>query len=356
MLGSAAPSPTGTGTIWSRFQWLRGGARKVRPSQGCLQAGQRERAACTLSTRGTPPGTGQPPKAQRALSCPGHRSPEGGEGGWRGEPGPHRQPRAAAEPVSRTIRKEVSTAQLSQSTKRKEKKKRKKKRKEAQGWAPPTHAGRSTTDLFTARPQPAAAREKANRKPQRPSQRGEGQPCAERAGCGRRAGRLWGRRRSEHHGTQAPRPGCAGRPRAARRDTPAKRAPRAEVAAARERHRRRGRALEETPGSEGCEVSLKATLASMGVGAARSPSLGRTGSAEPAAGADPAPGSPLPAGLSRAPAEGGSGAGPRHRAAAGSQSPAGRGEGGAGTAELGDRQEGLLHAQASASTPVPSPP
>lgn len=57
------------------------------------------------------------------------------------------------------------------------------------------------------------------------------------------AGRLSDRRRSEHHGLHAPRPGCTGQPRAARQDAPAKRAPRAEVVAASKRHQRQSQAL-----------------------------------------------------------------------------------------------------------------
>lgn len=98
--------------------------------------------------------------APKGASCP-----EESERGWMGQPGPQRRPRAAAEPVSCTIRKEVSTAQLSQSTKKKTTKQKEIKRKEAQGWAPPTHTGHPTTDLFTASPRPTAAtQEQANRK------------------------------------------------------------------------------------------------------------------------------------------------------------------------------------------------
>lgn len=64
------------------------------------------------------PGHRAAPKGASVLSHPGHQSPKEGVRGWRGQLGPHCRPRVAAGPESHTIRKEVSTAQSSQSTKK----------------------------------------------------------------------------------------------------------------------------------------------------------------------------------------------------------------------------------------------
>lgn len=153
----------------------------------------------------------------------------------------------------------------------------------------------------------------------------------------------------------------------ARRDAPAERAPRAEVAVASEGHRRQGRALEEMPVLGGCEVSLKAPPATaQGAEAAQAPAwwgwgkdrLGRAGS-----------GVTSPRKALQGPGRGRELSWTMAEGSSGAQSRAGYGEGGAGPAELPHRcargqaserwcrrlpQPG--HAQASASTPLPSQP
>lgn len=101
-------------------------------------------------------GTGAAPKG---ASCP----EEGERGGW-----DSRVPSAGLERLlSRClVQSEKKSAQHSYHRVQKKQTKQKEiKRKEAQGWAPPTHTGHSTTDLFTASPRPTAAtQEQANRK------------------------------------------------------------------------------------------------------------------------------------------------------------------------------------------------
>lgn len=136
----------GTATVWSRFGWLPGGVRKessgkaAPPPTGLLRA----------------PGHRAAPKGASVPPLPGHLSPKEGARGWGEQLRPHCRPRAAAGPESHTIRKEVSTAQSSQSTK--------KTQNQGQGAAPgPPNPHRAFHDgsMYSE----SSTEEKANRKP-----------------------------------------------------------------------------------------------------------------------------------------------------------------------------------------------
>lgn len=64
------------------------------------------------------PGHRAAPRGASVPSHPGHQRPKEGARGWREQLRPHCRPRVAAGPESHTIRKEVSTAQSSQNTKK----------------------------------------------------------------------------------------------------------------------------------------------------------------------------------------------------------------------------------------------
>lgn len=168
---------------------------------------------------GAPQGTQE--GTQRCfVPCLGHQSPEEGERGQRGA----RVPSAGLERLlSRGLvqsEKEVSTAQLSQSTKKKKKKEKKKKTERGAGPGPTN--SRRAFDYRSIYSESSAdggnTREgKTKKSPSVQASVGKGTAL-----CG--AGRLWDRRRSEHQGARAPRPGGNG---AARRGAPGERAPRA---------------------------------------------------------------------------------------------------------------------------------
>lgn len=207
----------------------RDGTNLQKPGQGILSSGQRLQFGPGLggslevsekkAQAGQPLlpwdssghlGTGQPPKVHQSLPTLGTRVPRrvrgAREGSW--------VPTADLEWLlgRSLIQSEKKSAQHSHHRVQKKPKTRDK----AHGQAPPTHTGRSTTDLCTASPRRQQHKRRRTESPNTQASRGRGSWRSpwEEAGLAGPGGsrRLSDRRRSgrsEHHG-------------AARRDTPAK--------------------------------------------------------------------------------------------------------------------------------------
>lgn len=172
-----------------------------------------------LTPRGSSGHPGGHPKVLRALSCLRHRSPEEGERGWRGA----RVPSAGLERLlSRClVQSEKKSAQHSYHRVQKNGKTRRAGPHQlTQGVRLRIYLQReSSADGGNTREgkRKALASKPAWGGTALCGGAGLAGPRGGPGGCEVAAGRLSDRRRSEHHGARAPRPGCAGRRGEARR-------------------------------------------------------------------------------------------------------------------------------------------